>query len=1218
MDTRQPQHLLNELLQAELYHTMGAYGVAVDRLAALHREGGDPSSATAEALATIVDARDLGDTLATNKDLRDVAHHGNPPGSGGETRRRHPKPARDYGQDGARVPLALATCIDDYYRMTVEAIKSAEELPHPKDGDRPPPDDDLSNDQALSYLGARLGVTQDPQRRGNLNLPQDEIDLEVLHRARMGKLARALRRRREAQILLDGHDRREPLRHEAVEAAETAKRILKDDLDPKRERELAPLHRSVIAALVDAHLRMHQVEHEQSGSFFETFVHGRYATPAIEHHLKRSIVLNTFAYTVARSAPWIFAEDCNERRFVLTDYVGCSHNRTPTLCMWLAQQVSLLALHRRGYTHWLAGHRALAYRDFYKLKRLIRIANHSLERQVALPPEAPDFLDGLYALAEHHTAEIYQAEHAHGVALRHFDRASKRLRRLDDSAAASQPWAGQSRQRSMPMVLRNSRWRVRLLISQGKTYSELGRTKRSLLCYVRAWRAFLELADTEVQVEPNLRVVDQVIDWLTFVADEPDVNKVEVQRRFEPLVDQFATIAKTVHLRWLAADIMMRIGHGLFILKLPGPGKEPRDDRLAHLALSQALQLDEQRTLIGADIKKIEKRNPDFYDQTDVRKPPSLVTIDRQWPSGDSEFEGAARVIEYLLQEWMEAAPDGDPAQSIERALAGGLLPAFLTHTDSSNVKLAQVYRYLMQEATPTPPPPTAERWPMIEFACCRRYSSFFPFLPRPSPFRVRGGGYFVRIYDEQLAERADEHKLADHASRHAFGIVVDPGPDFLENLYRCGYCLSDIDMIMVTHDHADHLASLDALLSLLGYRKLLGDRRFRGRPVKPRKPGKKAPLLLPIVGNESVVQRYRFYNEELPPGTVDEGESTVRPDAVRVLSFEELETVIESQRLGQPDDEPILLPPSLRVRSVPAVAHTDSHGNLASGFVLELECGNSSRPSIGFTSDTGLAVPAEDGPDGDPEWMRDTNVTVAHVSSVPLPELRLLAGLDRAPEEAREQTESFQRLWARAGEEPEGGAKASAEFLLRQLQFGFRSRARKGDPELGVSPLSPLEDLRDTVPREGEEPKLRKHLYMSGVLEIAKRMAARGKGGLLLIGEFREELGTFRTRVAAELQEAVFKPLSGDGPGCSALTADIGLKLSIDRDERVEVLCSTCDLDTDLTEEERYHSPDEIFQVCVKGEDEGVFYNCPHHDPQSQPEPLFVELVERFEVFGK
>ena len=62
---------------------------------------------------------------------------------------------------------------------------------------------------------------------------------------------------------------------------------------------------------------------------------------------------------------------------------------------------------------------------------------------------------------------------------------------------------------------------------------------------------------------------------------------------------------------------------------------------------------------------------------------------------------------------------------------------------------------------------------------------------------------------------------------------------------------------------------------------------------------------------------------------------------------------------------------------------------------------------------------------------------------------------------------------------------------------------------------------------------------------------------------------------------------------------------------------CSTCDLDNDLLDSERYHLPREIYELCVKGEDEAVFYNCSLHDPRLQEGNYWVESVERYNVFG-
>jgi len=180
----------------------------------------------------------------------------------------------------------------------------------------------------------------------------------------------------------------------------------------------------------------------------------------------------------------------------------------------------------------------------------------------------------------------------------------------------------------------------------------------------------------------------------------------------------------------------------------------------------------------------------------------------------------------------------------------------------------------------------------------------------------------------------------------------------------------------------------------------------------------------------------------------------------------------------------------------------------------------------------------------------------------------------------------------------------------MSQLQFGFHSvppkKMRKESPLNGIdlSPLSPCEKL--------ERPSL-SHLYLDGLLWLAEAIKDATPGRLLLIGELHEELGTFRTRIARALNAFQFK-----GSASHALTTDIGLVVRIEGPEaETKILCSTCALDNDLVSRERFHPPSQIYEVCVKGEEEGVFYNCEMHDPQRQPQPKWVERVERYDPLG-
>lgn len=90
-----------------------------------------------------------------------------------------------------------------------------------------------------------------------------------------------------------------------------------------------------------------------------------------------------------------------------------------------------------------------------------------------------------------------------------------------------------------------------------------------------------------------------------------------------------------------------------------------------------------------------------------------------------------------------------------------------------------------------------------------KKYSSYTPLL-RYSPEESVGGGYFFCLDD--------------------YGLVIDPGHHFLDNFYKRGRCIDDIDGIAVTHFHDDHFADLPSLLALIyqsGKTERLGNSNF-------------------------------------------------------------------------------------------------------------------------------------------------------------------------------------------------------------------------------------------------------------------------------------------------------------------------------------------------------------------------------------------------------
>jgi hypothetical protein len=109
-------------------------------------------------------------------------------------------------------------------------------------------------------------------------------------------------------------------------------------------------------------------------------------------------------------------------------------------------------------------------------------------------------------------------------------------------------------------------------------------------------------------------------------------------------------------------------------------------------------------------------------------------------------------------------------------------------------------------------------------FVVLRKWNSYTPSLPgadraisRVSQFSV-GGGYFLFVQG------------AENTLDPGYGLVIDPGYNFIHNFGLAGFCLDDIDGILITHAHNDHTNDFESILSLLFQRntKFLGKRKPR------------------------------------------------------------------------------------------------------------------------------------------------------------------------------------------------------------------------------------------------------------------------------------------------------------------------------------------------------------------------------------------------------
>lgn len=86
---------------------------------------------------------------------------------------------------------------------------------------------------------------------------------------------------------------------------------------------------------------------------------------------------------------------------------------------------------------------------------------------------------------------------------------------------------------------------------------------------------------------------------------------------------------------------------------------------------------------------------------------------------------------------------------------------------------------------------------PANQLIVLRKWNSYTPVLPpTKKEYLSKGGGYFIRL--------------------GLTGIVIDPGFNFIENFFRCGFKIDDIDHVFISHAHNDHTVELEGLLSLL------------------------------------------------------------------------------------------------------------------------------------------------------------------------------------------------------------------------------------------------------------------------------------------------------------------------------------------------------------------------------------------------------------------
>jgi len=71
-----------------------------------------------------------------------------------------------------------------------------------------------------------------------------------------------------------------------------------------------------------------------------------------------------------------------------------------------------------------------------------------------------------------------------------------------------------------------------------------------------------------------------------------------------------------------------------------------------------------------------------------------------------------------------------------------------------------------------------------------------------PAQGRSLGGGYLIYHTDKE--------------GKVDMGVAIDPGFDFVRNLFHVGFGLADIDVVLLSHAHVDHVRDFESMVTLL------------------------------------------------------------------------------------------------------------------------------------------------------------------------------------------------------------------------------------------------------------------------------------------------------------------------------------------------------------------------------------------------------------------
>ena len=487
----------------------------------------------------------------------------------------------------------------------------------------------------------------------------------------------------------------------------------------------------------------------------------------------------------------------------------------------------------------------------------------------------------------------------------------------------------------------------------------------------------------------------------------------------------------------------------------------------------------------------------------------------------------------------------------IQEKIARNLLSRMFQYTDNYSLRNKEMFKYLNRERTLQNNKETISKLFVL-----RRWSSFTPAVPRPTTFHNRGGGYFVI------------HK--------GKGIAIDPGFDFTINLYQEGFSVNDIDSVIITHDHIDHHADFDTLLTLWHLNRTYNNQR----------------LIKNIYLPTSLIGRFSF----LLSKSYDFNVFPLKSGSKLYSNNSEYDYSID----------------------VKEAIHKDlSSEKYSIGFILNLLDNGKQVFAIGFTGDSKYL----------PSIIRqyiECDVILFNISSLPFRELKHFIPFNNQNSEYSKKLKDLLALLENNSYQNESNNTfTNPKMIANQLCQSF-SYHHKNDKSIEKM-------FQNEYGKKYSDLKMGEHLYLKGILELNNILLSEQKSSskqkLIIITEFKEEIGSFRTKIADELNNANPKECT-----IKYLTGDIGLTVKFQPFDSsqainypIQIGCSRCKLNNDYLHHDIFHPIDHIDNFCIRGENEGVFYLCKHHSHSKNldsnsikiNDEVFYLKLERYNVFG-